>query len=271
MFIEKYNQYKQKYLICEGTLNKLLSAYQDYRLRKWYNLGELSSPNYKQLTDEEKQDFDEDTQHLVKIITKTMNKITTNQQYISWIYDLLINGNIELEYFTTNFYITVKECLDKFVVLCRSPKITSEEKNIQNYNSFNQLDNFVNNHVDLLTKYVRINFKQVYSNNTFDVYEIDKKDKQLFQQLYGKTGYDCGWCTVNSDHNTKDFFNTYLEDYGDPYYLWTYKGSNKPFALLHFNSHQFKDIHNSDIPSTKEQNAENDVVDVFVNYFNKNL
>ena len=132
--------------------------------------------------------------------------------------------------------------LKQYEVICRSPKVDQQHKNIFNFKTFKELYDFIEDFRANNTKILQSKFKKVCDNDSYDVYAVYLKDKELFQQIYGSKGYDVGWCIVNSE---KDMFEHYLEDVGDCYYLWTYKGTNKPFALLHFKSGQLKDIHNN--------------------------
>lgn len=265
-FLDKYNQYKKEFLICEGSLSSIQNIIQQEILSDYF--GRIT---FKELTKEQQDFVITELQKKSRDIESKINYLTNNKQYQSWLYDQIKEGNVSIVYFKCINNFEWKAMFDNFSKLCKSPKLTSEQKNIQNYN-FNSFRQFIADNKELLIKNMNVDFKKVYSNNSYDIYSIGIEDKDQFQQLYGPSGYNCGWCIINKD---KNMFEHYLKPLNkDCYYLWTIKGTMKPFALFHFKSGQFKDIHNAII--RKEQNENNkDLLDglfyLFSQYRSRNF
>ena len=235
-----YTKYKNLYQIDEGNAKQLIPGIQQNILKSYFD-----NQPYNQLSDQSKQKVDNLIKETLDQCIDIINQITTNKQYQSWLYDQIRETDISL---TFDLLIYRKEhfieMFNSFNNICKSQKISSNQKNIMNYKSITDLEKFIKDNKDLLIKKQKADFKKVCGNNLYDVYAIYLKDKYQFQQIYGEAGYNVGWCVVNSE---KNMFESYLEQSltpNDCYYLWTYKGTNKPFALLHFDSNQFKDIHN---------------------------
>ena len=233
-FLDKYDQYKKDFLICEGTVKGLIPLIQQ-NLLSIYNVD-----SYQDLTDEQKKDIQKLIDNNVEYYKKRMDEVTDNKQYQSWLYDFLIS--IQKGKIDQNDWDYFKRILTKFSKIVKSPLITQEQRNINNYKTIADLSQFVHDFEDSHPDYKKPDFKLVLSTEHYSIYQIDREQRELFQDMYGANGFKCAWCVADHD---RTYFETYLnEGLNDCYYLWTYKGSYKPYALLEFNSEQFKDIHN---------------------------
>ena len=247
-FLQVYNKYKNQYrLITEGNVKTLYPSIQRMVLK-----GQFNGLSYQELTNEQKEEFQKRFDTLVKMYSGGyVDMVTPNKQYRSWLYDmwaksfdLFDKDDEQQNQFETGGLENLSKMLKQYEVICRSPKVDQQHKNIFNFKTFKELYDFIEDFRANNTKILQSKFKKVCDNDSYDVYAIYLKDKDQFQQIYGEAGYNVGWCVVNLE---KNMFESYLEQSltpNDCYYLWTYKGTNKPFALLHFDSGQFKDIHN---------------------------
>ena len=128
-----------------------------------------------------------------------------------------------------------------------SNQIPRKKRNINTFKNFQSLDKFVlsfNNKKDKLQKQqknrnIKLPFEKIDSNEKFDLYIIQDKDKQNFQKLYnGKDGLisRTNWCVAFKDKN-------HFEKYGTPFYLITNK-NNTAESLVHLKSRQIKNSAN---------------------------
>ena len=259
-FNKKYYSYKKQYLISEGTIRNL---YPELQRDVFSYLSDRLDNNdqYFLLTDQQKQLFDQEFKRVVKLWKDKIESTTDNKQYQSWLYNRIaddmrhVNDIQDWTYFILNRYSLhqIKQMFKDFTTISKSPKVSKEQKNIMNYDSIDSLFQFIKPWLDQNTKNTKLTFAKVYSNDYYDIYAVGLNDKELFQKIYGPLGYDVGWCNIDPEQN---MFEHYLTEPSDCYYLWTYKGTNKPFALLHFDSGQFKDIHNQPI-TTKDNKSPN--------------
>ena len=231
-----YNKYKSQYsLISEGTIKHLIPLIQSDL---------LNGKSYNELSDLDKDKLQSDINNTLNSIKSTIESKVSNKQYQSWIYDVLKNKD---QKYDEDLNDVINTILD-FQSISKSSKLSKDQKNIQNYKSFKDLHKFVYDFKNSNTKYETVNFPLLYSNDKFNLYKIGIKEKQLFQSLYGPTGFKTAWCVADK---SDDYFEHYLKRYKGFYILWTTK-NNKPFASLHFGSGQFKDIHDNSIQSTED-------------------
>lgn len=238
-FNQTYNKYKNLYTIYEGTVKSLVPLVQRVLLTSIYK------KKYDQLTDSEKAQLQQDINSWLSDQKQRIESITANKQYQSWLYDMFAR----MEQGLYEDFDDVKNTIRDFEQIIKSPKITKDQRNIQNYKSFRDLHKFVYDFKNVNQQYNNVTFPLVYSNNTYNIYKIGKEQKDQFQQMYGPDGYKTAWCVASSENN---YFEYYLEDNDDCYYLWLLK-NNKPFGLLHFNSDQFRDVHDHSINDTSFQ------------------
>ena len=248
-FLNKYNQYKIKYTtICEGTVKSLIPLIQQDL---------LNGKKYQDLTDKQKERLQRDIENECAYVQSIVEDMTSNKQYQSWLYDILAQADKNI----AEDYEVIEQCLKHFEQLCRRPDLTANQKNIQNYKTFQDLQQFI---LDFQTntkfdKKIYNCFKLLYSNNKFDIYLINENQYEDCNRLFGGNDYfNTGWCVAKSE----SYFNNYLTEYQDNYngyIVWITKLDNKPFGLLHYGSGQFKDCSDKAI---KDQSDE--VLDVLI-------
>lgn len=222
----------QFHLIVEGTYKQLAGTLQ----QQFFNNIGVSS--YQQLNDQQKQELNQFI-NLNQLKWKQMvEKISDNPQYQSWIYDVLISGDQKLP----EDYQKLKEIIEDFSKISRSSKLTSDQKNIQNYKSYDQLHTFIFEIKQKDARYEKLDFDLFYQTANIVVYKISSKDFKSFSKLV--EDHHIAWCVKQS---------SYFNKYKPPYYMFVNKNNNKPFALLHESSHQFKDVHDMGMTDTNPE------------------
>ena len=103
------------------------------------------------------------------------------------------------------------------------------------------IDSFKEEHN--LSSNIYNNLKKVYSNQEFTIYFINKDQYEECNKLFGTTDYfSTGWCvTKNKEH----FFHYIVFDSDKYNGYFVFIKDNKPYALLHYGSQQFKDTSNN--------------------------
>ena len=258
-FIKKYNQYKQKYLISEGTIKSLASLVQNDLLINHY--GVLS---YDELSDEQKEELPFFLESSLDEIKYKVENITLNKQYQSWVYDILKRENKNI----FEDFEVIKDCIADFEKLCKRPDLTSDQRNIQNYKTFYDLQRFVlnfqQNHKLSGNIWENI-FEKLYKNQSYTLYKVNENQYEDLNLMCGGVTdkyFNTGWCVAKN----KDYFEDYLNGLGDYYILWISNKDNKPFALLHYASDQFKDTSDEPLTNTDDK----DILDG-LNYCQPNL
>ena len=231
------NKFEQEYIkiINEWNFNILLEANLKSLIPNiQQNL--IGNKSYNDLNDKEKQNLQNNINTKLSEIEQEVNKITDNKQYQSWIYNILKNNEVKL---TELKFIS--NALSDFIKLSKHPDLKPQQKNIQNYNSLKALQEFIDSFKEEhnLSSNIYKNLKKVYSNKEFTVYFINKDQYQECNKLFGGTEYfNTGWCIAKNENH----FNNYIQKYKDKYNgYFVFIKDNKPFALLHYGSHQFKD------------------------------
>jgi len=233
------NKFEQAYLniINEWNSNLLLEA----NLKSLIpNIQQklIGNRTYSELTDKEKENLQNDIKLFLDTIKDKVNEITDNKQYQSWIYTCLKNNEINL---TPNNVNKLKSLLLEFTRLCKRPDLKPNQRNIENYKSFNDLFAFVDSFKEehKLQSNIYKNLKKIYSNDEFTVYFINSNQYEECNKLFGGNEYfNTGWCIAKN----KEHFNRYIQDEQDKYNgYFVFIKDNKPFALLHYGSQQFKD------------------------------
>jgi len=216
---ESANEYIQN-LITEANVNSLTPMIQDFLLK---NMFMYKNKKYNDLTDEEKIKLNDNIKYSKDRYIEDVNSITSNPQYQSWIYELLANKLIFSE-----DYDKVSKLLEQFDKVKKSGNWKSS-KNILDYKTFSELHKVVSEFIINNKSSVALNLgnnKLLFTNGEFKVVELIKfHDAEHLLR-------DTGWCVQN-----KDTFNYYVS----PFYLIL--KNNKQYALIHFNSHQIKDVH----------------------------
>lgn len=223
-----------KYYRYAGNIKSLNNIFQEEYFRK------NGYKSYNDIPENKRIELNNYIQEKSKEIEDKLKKdLKNNIQYISWFYDIIKSKEKDLE----NDYKEVINTILEFNKIKNSLNLSKEEKNIQNYKTFSDLQKFVVNFKEENKQYNKIDFPLIYSNSKYNLYKIDKSNKEKFQELYGKDGFNVAWCVVDKDLS---YFTGYLKEYGDYYILWLTK-NKKPFALFHNGSSQFKDIHNHEL------------------------
>ena len=223
-FLDRYNYYK-KQIICEGNVRQLSGIIQQMNINLQWN----NDTSWNDLTTEQQQEIDNAVkQDLLDIQTK-VEQATNNKQYQSWIYDQLVKAKYRYE----EDFPKIVDLVKQFEKMSRSQKLTSDERNIQNYKSFSDLHKFVRDFINENKKYDDFTFPLFYKNDKYYMYEITDDYYQQFSNFIN--AHDIAWC-VKEEY--------YFEKYGAPFYLIT-NSNNKAVALFHGQSNQFKDIHDN--------------------------
>ena len=244
------NRFEQAYLniINEWNSNLLLEANLKSLIPNIQHelIGDKS---YQDLTEQEKQKLQIDINNYLQVVEEKIKKLTDNKQYQSWIYNILKNQKL----------IMVKICdanliktIEKFVKLCKRPDLKPEQKNIENYKTLEELQNFVDGFEKQhkLSGNIYKNLKKVYSNDEFTVYFINSDQYNECNKLFGGNEYfNTGWCIAkNPEH-----FYRYINEYPDKYNgYFVFIKDNKPYALLHYGSYQFKDTSDETLENTSQ-------------------
>lgn len=193
---------------------------------------EYTKTPYNSLTDEEKHKLSTHIKQRMDETKKQVNEITTNPQYQSWIYNLLLTKNIKLPEDAQK----TKNLLLNYEKIKRSSNFPNDLKNILKFKTFSGLHIIVSEYSKELSSGKKVldagNNKVIYDENGVQIIQLDEFDDALF--LLNKTG----WC-VQQRH--------FFYQYGAPYYLFVEDGQK--VALLHINSHQIKDIHDEPLSS----------------------
>ena len=151
-FILKYKQYLQKYTILnEGSFNSILPYIQNNYLKTAFN-----GKRYNELSKEQQKDVDETLIRLKDTQAKIISEITDNQQYQSWLYDVVKSMLIKdesLKIFRTDKKL-IKRGLADFQNICKSPLLDKNQKNIMLYTSIDDLFSFIDSFKEKHTKYL---------------------------------------------------------------------------------------------------------------------
>ena len=201
----------------------------------------LGDRSYQDLSDKEKENLQEYINSNLRYIERKVNKLTDNKQYQSWIYNLLKNYEIGID--QTDFN-KLKSILIDFEKLCKRPDLKPSQRNIQNYSTLVDLQQFIDNFKigHKLSKNLYDDLKKIYNNEEFTIYFINKNQYEECNKLFGGEEYfNTGWCIAKNYTYFKEYLtvNNYKDKY-DGYFVFI--KNNKPFALLHYGSGQFKDI-----------------------------
>lgn len=179
-----------------------------------------------------------------KIVKDKLKEIKSN--YYRTIYDWLIDQKKIPEQDVDKIIYSIKQyqVIQKNYKQC--PKFSSFKK-------YSDLTNFIQNYKKENSSYQfqkmrnqarssKLPFDKVFIHEgKYDAYIIKRDDWNAFNKLYGNNNESeqggiiatTSWCVALDE--------SYFWDYAPPYYLITDKNNN-PQALLHVNSHQFKDV-----------------------------
>ncbi len=206
----------------------------------------MDGKKYIELTDEEKEELNKNSKESLDEIELEIKDL--NQDYKNFIYNNLNEKTLNVK--------DILDLLNEFDKIKQSPKLNI--KNINEIKTINDLENIIKNFKESIGKYNKPTFELEYSNNTFNIYKINKEDKKLFQLIYGGKGYYYAWCVADS---SKNYFEQYLNK--DSLYIWTFK-DDTPFALLSTASSEFKDIHNTPL-----KNFDNSILDGLNHFYDE--
>jgi len=207
---------------------------------------EISDAPYKSLSAQERNKVDKHIKQRKKEVEKQVNSITDTPYYQRWIYNLIGKKSL---IFPEDIDKT-KQILKQYDILKRSSNFPQEYKDINVFETYGQLSKVISE----LSKESKTSVFDFGNNEVI----YNKDNIQIIELLNYEKAYplleDTGWCVKD-----KHYFN----DYYPPYYVFI--KDNKKFALLHFDSHQFKDVHDDPIVAG---NMTKPVVDAFFDLFN---
>ena len=194
--------------------------------------------NYNDVPENKKFELNEYIKSRSREVEEKLKKdLKNNTQYISWFYDIIKNKDQKID----EDYDKIINTILEFNKIKNSLNLSKEEKNIQNYKTFFDLHKFIYEFKNKNKQYNKVDFPLIYSNNKYNLYKIAEENKEKFQDLYGEDGFKTAWCVTDK---YQSYFDFYLNGNTDYYILWLTK-NNKPFALFHNGSNQFKDIHDN--------------------------
>lgn len=182
-----------------------------------------------------------------KIVKDKLKQIKSN--YYRTVYDWLIDQKKIPEQDVDKIINSIKQYqviqrnyrqCPKFSVFKKYSDLAQFIQNYKKQNSSYQFQRLRNQ-----AKNSPLPFNKMFSNGKYDVYIIKSGQWDVFNKLYGNNNGSAqggliattSWCVALDEY--------YFNDYEPPYYLFVDK-SNNPQALLHVNSHQFKDV-NDDV------------------------
>ena len=220
-------------ILLEATLKSLIPNIQQELLH---------GKEYKDLDDIEKQDLEVILKSMLDQVENDVYKITDNKQYQSWIYEILKNKEVPIIDLSP-----IKSVLMDFIKLCKRPDLKPNQRNIQNYPTLKDLREFINSFKSehKLQNGIYFELKQIYKNSEFTIYFINKDQFDECNKLFGGNEYfNTGWCVAKNENH----FNSYIYEHKDKYNgYFVFIKDNKPFALLHYGSGQFKDTSDESI------------------------
>jgi hypothetical protein len=214
-----------------ANINSLGIVIQNDILLNYFN-GE----NYKELSNEERQLFNNYFNDKKKEIEIQVNSVSNNPQYISWVYDMLISKSLV---FPEDVDKT-KKTLVNYDEVKKSENFPEEYKNILNLKTFGDLDKVVGKYLKSLSGREKVrtlgNNEVIYNKNGMQIVILMDYDEcsYLLENI--------AWCI-----NNRKVFN----DLRPPYYMFVKNG--KKHALLHFGSKQLKNIHDKPFEEIDEK------------------
>ena len=218
-------------LLLETNLKSLIPLIQD----DYFQTAGIKS--YNDLNDYDKQVVQDYIDQVLKYIENKVNEITDNKQYQSWIYNILKNKEVKFDGDMKQIINAILE----FTRLCKRPDLKPNQRNIENYKSLNALLQFIDSFKEehKLQNNIYKNLKKVYNNDEFTVYFINSDQYDECNKLFGGNQYfNTGWCIAKNEEHFDGYINDDSDQY-DGYFVFI--KDNKPYALLHYGSNQFKD------------------------------
>lgn len=244
-------------------------------------LQEKYDVKYNQLSQQKKDQFNENLDEYLSQVEYNIRRITDNLQYQDWLCRLVKTNKLDLQqlYLTQydyadqddSYLLTFQKMFKNYDIIKQHQKDKSS-KNIMTFKDQDQLYLYINESfkkynsaISLKNKKRDISklFYKQMSVGKYDVYAIQIGSKTDFQNIYGKNGYKCAWCITNENGS---HWSQYV--HSGHLYLLTYSNSSKPAALLYIpqggitnqDSIQFKNIHNDEI-----NDYDNDISEIIFN------
>ena len=223
---------------------------------------------YNQLSQQQKQQFDQNLNGYLDQVEDNIRRITDNSQYQDWLCRLVKTNKLDLQQLYYDQYeyadqddsylLTFQKMFKNYDII-KQHQEDKKFKNIMTFKDQDQLQLYItksfekyNSAISLKNKKRDISklFYKQMSLGKYDVYAIQQSSKTDFQTIYGKNGYKCAWCVTNENGS---HWSQYV--HSGNLYLLTYSNSSKPAALLYVpqggitnqDSIQFKNIHNDEI------------------------
>lgn len=248
-FLNTYTKYKNLYIIGEDNVNSLATLFQQEYLKQH------KVKKYNDLTDVQKDELQNYIKDKQKNISNLINKITTNQHYQSWIIKQINN---KLCKFPEDFD-DVKYNLNQYIKLLKKDVLPPEEKQIDNL-TIQDVTSIVDDYFDELVdnnSLLDLFPTPILKNEQYNVYQINEEYFPLFSDYVQRN--NVAWCVKQRE---------YFDSYGPPYYLITLENGD-PYALLHVESGQFKDIHDRAIDIKRTDENIQKIVGYFIDRYVK--
>ena len=237
-----------------ANINSLGTVIQNDILLNYFN-----GKTFKELSNEERQLFNNYFNKKKIDIENNVNLISDNPQYISWIYDIVMSGNLtfpENIEKARNVSMGIKRTLISYDNIKRSDNFSEEYKNILNFKTLEEMVKVVKENQKLLSKGEKVhtygNNKIVYNNNGIQVLRI--VDYEESNYLFNGTAL----CIKEKDK---------FDELKPPFYLFI--RNNVKYALLHFDSRQLRNVSNERFESI-DKNFADAIFFIFEKYDNKN-
>lgn len=262
-----------KQLYCEIKNILISKKILAFNVRQFSNkaqqiLQEEYDVKYNQLSQQQKQQFDQNLNEYLSQVEDNIRRITDNSQYQDWLCRLVKTNKLDLqELYLTQYdfndqddsYLLYFKKMFKNYDIIKQYQEDKRFKNITTFKDQDQLQLYItisfeeyNSAISLKNKKRDISklFYKQMSIGKYDVYAIQQSSKTDFQTIYGKNGYKCAWCVTKENDS---YWSQYT--HSGNLYLLTYSNSSKPAALLYVpqggitdqDSIQFKNIHNDEI------------------------
>jgi hypothetical protein len=161
-----------------------------------------------------------------------------NPQYFIWLLNQTRNGSANIQ--TREDDKKIFDVLQRFQKFNDKKMLSQEQSNINNFKTFPELHEMIQGfdvkQKDISNKEISQmgGAKIIYSEDDVSIVKVD--DFESGEILFK----DTGWCVRKKEQ---------FDNYGPPFYM--FKLHNKPYALYHIETSDFKDIHDGDMTFSK--------------------
>ena len=262
-----------KQLYCEIKNILISKKILAFNVRQFSNkaqqvLQEEYNVKYNQLSQQQKDQFNQNLNEYLSQVEDNIRRITDNSQYQDWLCRLVKTNKLDLQQLYYDQYdyadqddsylLTFQKMFKNYDII-KQHQEDKKFKNIMTFKDQDQLQLYITKSFEKYDSAISLKnkkrdisklFYKQMSVGKYDVYAIQQSSKTDFQTIYGKNGYKRAWCVTNENGS---HWSQYV--HSGNLYLLTYSNSSKPAALLYVpqggitnqDSIQFKNIHNDEI------------------------